>query len=139
MANSTVLPNTSAEYNATLLGIGGFSHVYRVTGSQTDVAVKVINKMDEKDYNFRHEVNGHLAFQRFDLAPRYLGTFQEGQSVALVMEYLPGETLKQVNKNGAPLELRLRGVQHLIEKLSTAWDFGLEHSDLKPANVVIST
>jgi serine/threonine protein kinase len=65
---------------------------------------------------------------------------QSGDTVALVMEYVPGETLAdRVLREGAvPLDESLDITKQICEALERAHEKSIIHRDLKPANVKVT-
>jgi serine/threonine protein kinase len=65
---------------------------------------------------------------------------QSGDTVALVMEYVPGETLAdRVLREGAgPLDESLDITKQVCEALEHAHEKSIIHRDLKPANVKVT-
>jgi Protein kinase domain len=66
--------------------------------------------------------------------------FAENDTVYLVMEYLPGETLENAVRQSGPLELS-RAVTvavQLLDALTQIHGAGLLHRDIKPDNIMLS-
>ena len=68
------------------------------------------------------------------------GAFRMGRSMAMVMEYVPGENLAQVVQRRGPLPISdaVRYVQQAALGLQHAADQGLVHRDIKPTNLVLA-
>ncbi|GAA3918488.1 serine/threonine-protein kinase [Litoribacillus peritrichatus] len=66
----------------------------------------------------------------------------DGEIHFLVMEYLDGETLDQIIKRSKPKGLKLDGAIKLLEQMSAALSYahksGIVHTDLKPANIILT-
>lgn len=59
----------------------------------------------------------------------------------LVMEYVPGESLRrflEVNPQGLPLETCLAVIRGVLRALSVAHEAGVIHRDLKPENILLT-
>ncbi|MGL5811646.1 MAG: Stk1 family PASTA domain-containing Ser/Thr kinase, partial [Nocardioides sp.] len=64
----------------------------------------------------------------------------DGETTYLVMEYLPGETLRDVIEREAPMppERALALIDPVLAALAVAHRAGIVHRDVKPENVLIS-
>ncbi len=70
---------------------------------------------------------------------RHIPRFFEGPSEDhnhLILEYIDGVALDVEIKRGVPLKELLGITVDVIGALKTAWEFGIVHKDVKPANVV---
>jgi serine/threonine protein kinase len=127
------------------LGEGGMATVYKAydTRLERDVAVKILRTEQFSPAQLEE------VLQRFDREAKSLGKlshpnivsildYGEYESVPyLVMEYLPGGTLKK--KLGAPLAWR-ESVGILLpvaRALAYAHQHGVIHRDIKPANILL--
>lgn len=126
------------------LGAGGMGVVYlgRSPGGR-DVAVKVVQGHYGRDAHYRARFRREVAAAR-----NVTGTFTaplldaapDARVPWLVMEYLPGLTLREAVEGYGPLPvdaLRLLAAA-LAEALVSIHRAGLAHRDLKPGNVVLS-
>jgi len=121
------------------LGAGGMGEVYRARDSRLDrdVALKVVAEGFARDPE-------RLA--RFDREARVLASlnhpniaaihgFEQSEGVPfLVLEYVPGDTLK----GPLPVADAMGVARQITEALIAAHEKGVVHRDLKPANIKIT-
>ncbi len=128
-----------------LIAQGGMSTVYRATDMRLErtVAVKIMNRSLAEDPGFvqRFEREAKAAARLSD--PHVVGVLDQGEYdglVFLVMEYVPGHTLRDVIRtHGALAPARALGVlDPVLAALSAAHDAGFVHRDIKPENVLIT-
>ena len=118
------------------IGAGGMGEVYRArdTKLDRDVAIKVVPQALAQDPErlayFEREAKVLAALNHPNIAQIY-GLEQR----ALVMELVPGETLK----GPLPLETALNYAKQIAEALEAAHEKGITHRDLKPANIMITS
>src|SRR6202162_998363 len=117
------------------IGKGGMGEVYRGRDTKLDreVAIKVLPHLlandPERLARFEREAKVLAALNHPNIAQIY-GLEQR----ALVMELVPGETLK----GPLPLETALNYAKQIAEALEAAHEKGITHRDLKPANIMIT-
>jgi Tol biopolymer transport system component/predicted Ser/Thr protein kinase len=117
------------------LGAGGMGEVYRArdTRLNRDVALKVLPEIFARDpermARFEREAQVLASLNHPNIAQLY-GLEER----ALVMEYVPGETLK----GPLALEEAIPLVRQIAEALEYAHERGIIHRDLKPANIKIT-
>jgi len=129
------------------LGEGGMATVYRAydTRLDADVAVKVIRRSAFAPDQLE------MVLKRFEREARSLAKLSHANIVGvidygeyegapyLVMEYLPGGTLKE--RLGKPMPIR--EAARLILPIARALDFahrkGMVHRDVKPSNILITS
>src|SRR5260370_17723967 len=117
------------------IGAGGMGEVYRArdTKLDRDVAIKVLPHLlandPERLARFEREAKVLAALNHPNIAQIY-GLEQR----ALVMELVPGETLK----GPLPLETALNYAKQIADALEAAHEKGIVHRDLKPANVMVT-
>jgi serine/threonine protein kinase/lipopolysaccharide biosynthesis regulator YciM len=69
---------------------------------------------------------------------KYIESIVEGDCIYVVMEYVEGETLEQMQEKGSlPLSQIQRYTFQLAEALEHIHSEGIIHSDLKPENIII--
>ncbi|MBI3470973.1 MAG: serine/threonine-protein kinase [Candidatus Solibacter usitatus] len=117
------------------LGAGGMGEVYRAKDTQLDrhVAIKVLHDALAQDPDrlarFSREAKVLASLNHPHIAQIY-GI--EGR--ALVMELVPGETLR----GPIPLATALEYAKQIAEALEAAHEKGIVHRDLKPGNVMVT-
>ena len=121
------------------IGAGGMGEVYRVKDTKLDreVAIKVlpvaVAQDSERLARFEREAKVLAALNHPNIAQIY-GLEESSGVRALVMELVPGETIK----GPLPLETALNYAKQIAEALEAAHDKGIVHRDLKPANIMIT-
>jgi basic membrane protein A len=127
------------------LGEGGMATVYKAFDMrlERDVAVKILRTEQFSPVQLEQ------VLQRFDREAKSLGKLSHSNIVSvldygehesipyLVMEYLPGGTLKQ--RLGAPLPWQeaVRVLLPVARALAYAHQRGIIHRDVKPANILL--
>ncbi|MFI5181688.1 MAG: protein kinase [Thermoanaerobaculia bacterium] len=126
------------------LGAGGMGEVWRARDSRLgrEVALKVLPTAFANDrermVRFQREAQLLAAFNHQNIAAIY--SFENVDGVQLlVMEMVPGDTVKQLLLQG-PLSLSraLAIARQTAEALDAAHGKGILHRDLKPANVKVT-
>src|ERR1700730_18198100 len=121
------------------IGKGGMGEVYRAKDTKLDreVAIKVLPSALARDperlARFEREAKVLASLNHPNIAQIY-GIEESSTGRALVMELVPGQTLK------VPLLLdaALRLAGQVADALEAAHDKGIIHRDLKPANIMIT-
>ncbi|HWU33034.1 MAG TPA: protein kinase, partial [Marmoricola sp.] len=125
---------------------GGMAVVYEATDLRLDrvVAVKVMHEPLADDATFvgRFEREARSAAKLSH--PNAVAVFDQGEdqgTLFLVMEYVPGVTLRDLIRREAPLppSLALRVIESVLAALSAAHSIGIVHRDIKPENVLLAT
>ncbi len=128
-----------------LLGEGAQGVTYEATDAEggRTVAIKrfdVRNARSWKDVELAERETRVLASLDHPLVPRYLGHFEEGGALYLVMEKVDGETLEAIRKRGGPLpEVEVRRFLACADRALTylhGRGAPVVHRDIKPGNVV---
>ncbi len=124
------------------LGEGGFAHVYEAWDSKLcrSVAIKRLKNIDgisgAKDMLREARLSSslkHAAFVKIHALEE-----DEGDTPSIVMELVPGRSLKQLLAEAPLSELQaLQIVQAIAEAMCEAHDSGLTHGDLKLSNLMI--
>ena len=127
---------------------GGMASVYEATDVRLDrtVAVKIMHPGmgdgsadDDFAQRFVREARAAARLSH----PNVVAVFDQGtdgDTVFLVMEYVPGQTLRDVIRAEAPLSPRraLALLEPVVAALAVAHQAGLIHRDIKPENVLIA-
>jgi Tol biopolymer transport system component/predicted Ser/Thr protein kinase len=117
------------------LGAGGMGEVYRARDTKLDreVAIKVLPSALAQDperlARFEREAKVLASLNHPNIAQIY-GIEER----ALVMELVPGETLK----GPLPFETVLNYARQIADALEAAHEKGITHRDLKPANIMVT-
>ena len=121
------------------------STVYLATDLRLDrnVALKVLHPHLATDDSFLDRLGREAKAAARLSHPHVVGMFDQGNDgplAYLVMEYIPGHTLRDVlNARGAlPPRLALAYLDAVVEGLGAAHAAGLVHRDVKPENVLIA-
>ena len=119
--------------------------VYRAhdTTLHRDVAVKVlpdaIARQHDRVARFTREAQLLAALNHPNIAAIY-GVEHAGDSLALVLEYVDGDTLAdRINRGPIPLPDVLDIAHQICRAIEAAHEKGVIHRDLKPANVKLTT
>jgi serine/threonine-protein kinase len=129
---------------ASRLGSGGMADVFCAEDQQLGrkVALKLLHRRFAEDpgfvERFRREAQAAAGLQH----PNVVSVYDRGShddTYYIVMEYLPGRTLKQLIRDEAPLD-PVRAIDITIQILKAArfaHRRGIIHRDLKPHNVMV--
>ena len=124
---------------------GGMASVFKATDQRLgrEVAVKVMHHGlgDEATFTQRFEREAHAAAQ---LNHRHVVSVfdqgMDGEITYLVMEYVPGRTLRDLMRDETPMKpaRALELLAQVLVALSAAHAANLIHRDIKPENVLIT-
>ncbi len=128
------------------LGSGGMADVYLAHDEvlDRDVALKVLSQRYAEDdgsvERFRREAKSAASLSH----PNIIYTYDQGETddgtYYIVMEYLPGGTLKEriVRKGALPPQTAVAVAIQIAEALEEAHRYGVIHRDIKPQNILIT-
>jgi serine/threonine protein kinase len=128
------------------IGAGGMGVVYlasdRVTGRK--VALKLINSALTESDTARERFLREGLIARDIRHQNVVAVYDVGEAGGqfyLVMEYLPGETLRRFllrySQQGSSVQASMMIVRNLLEGLGAAHVLGIVHRDLKPENIIL--
>ncbi|MDK1327347.1 Stk1 family PASTA domain-containing Ser/Thr kinase [Arthrobacter sp. zg-Y1143] len=132
-------------YVRSLIARGGMSSVYLATDRRLDrdVALKVLYPHLAADRGFLRRFESEAKSAARLSHPHVVGVLDQGitEDLAyLVMEYVPGRTLRGLLDERGSLSprLALALMDAVVEGLAAAHDAGLVHRDVKPENVLLA-
>lgn len=128
-----------------LIGEGGMALVYKAECSLLcrTVAIKVLRPQYASDSEFverfRREARAAASLSH----PHVVNIYDVGQEDGIdyiVMEYIPGDTLKNIIKREAPFPIRraLEYTRQIAEALHHAHQRNIVHRDIKPHNILVT-
>ena len=128
-----------------LIARGGMSTVYLATDRRLDrdVALKVLYPHLAADRGFLRRFESEAKSAARLSHPHVVGVLDQGIAdnlAYLVMEYVPGRTLRGLLDERGSLSprLALALMDAVVEGLAAAHDAGLVHRDVKPENVLLA-
>jgi len=150
MAKDKLIGTTIGKYVIVeSLGRGGMAEVYLAYQASLEryVAIKLMHTFlaDEQDFltRFQREARAMASLNHRNIVGVYDFDVQDGD-YHIVMEYVPGGTLKErlesLAKEGEklPLSESTRVALEVADALSYAHNRSMVHRDIKPANIMIS-
>ena len=126
------------------LGQGAHNLVYKGRHQQLDlpVVIKVIRHALSSDQGFREGLRRTAAVVSGASHPHIAQIYrveEQYRTMLVVMEYLEGETLREllVRRGHLPWTLAVNFLDQICQGLLFAHDLGVAHLDVRPANVFI--
>jgi serine/threonine protein kinase/alpha-tubulin suppressor-like RCC1 family protein len=141
-----LVPELTAEYLLIgEIGRGGSAVVYlaRDRELEREVAIKLVRAPlagdDESRARFGREARTAALLHHPNIVGVHAVKRLADGGLALVMQYVPGRTLKQILRRTGPLEFDQieRVLRDISAALSYAHDRGVVHRDVKPENIFI--
>lgn len=127
------------------LGVGGMGEVYLAhdTRLEREVAIKLLPPAFASDAErverFRREALALASLSHPNIATLHAIEPTPGGGLALVMEFIAGETLEsRLSRGGLPLAQACEHCAQVAEAIEIAHERGVVHRDLKPANITIT-
>jgi serine/threonine protein kinase/beta-lactam-binding protein with PASTA domain len=124
---------------------GGMATVYRATDTRLDreVALKVMHAELARDDEFVRRFIGEAKSVARLSHQNVVGVFDQGADgpfLYLVMEYVPGRTLKELLRDSGrlPAPVALEIIAGVLDGLAAAHASGIVHRDIKPENVLLT-
>lgn len=138
------LPETIGKYKIIeRLGRGGMGLVYKAEHPTlgTTVVLKKLMLKGEKTYRERFRREATLMMQlRHENIVGIFDHFKEANAYYLVMEYIDGKVVSELQSSASPLSAR--GAAWIIKQTSLALSHihsnGIVHRDLKPSNILVA-
>lgn len=138
-------PNIANYHGLELIGMGGFSRVYRARHVNTGraFAIKLVTVGSGERSNRFARFRRELMLCRELYHPHIVGLVDQGEVDGVpyaVFEYVDGVTLGELVRREGPLPAQrttdLMG--QVLDALSCAHGIGVVHRDLKPSNIMVS-
>jgi len=125
------------------LGSGGMGAVYRALPLEggLPVAIKVVDPSLGRDAVFRGRFEREARVSSELSHPnlvQVLAWGEESGMLYLVMELVPGQTLRQRLRDSIPVSEALAILKQMVDGMAHAHAHGCVHRDLKPVNVMIT-
>ena len=128
----------------TELGRGGMATVYLAHDNKfdTDVAIKVLNKEFVNNENIRKRFLAE-ARSMFKMSHpniiKVTDLIEDGDTVAFVMEYVEGETLKEyIERKGKLNDSEIKTIfSQMLDAVGYVHEQNLVHRDIKPSNFML--
>ena len=143
-AETAAPPKTIGPYRILeKVGVGGMGEVYKVVDEEGRVFAlkRLIRELvsDEGLARLRREASAASALEHPNIV-KFVTLVEHEGAPHIVMEYLEGQTLKQVlsGKRRLDVEDTLHVATQVAEALGCAHEKGIVHRDLKPGNILLT-
>jgi len=127
--------------NTKEIGGGNFGQVSRGTYFGTEVAIKQLLDVDDKDmHKYIEREMSTLRDMRHPNVVQFMGLCRRGTDIFIVTEYIPGGDLRHILKQEdkeMPWLLRARIAQDVAQAMTFLHSKGLIHRDLKSNNLLV--
>lgn len=128
------------------LGEGGMGAVYKAVDVmiEREVAIKMLRPEIAGNpdllQRFRAEAVTLAKLNHAGIATLY-NFMQHGENFFMVMEYVPGRTLEEVERERGALEWQTSVplFEKILDAVQPAHESGILHRDIKPANIMLTT
>lgn len=122
-----------------LLGKGGMGEVYCATDTRLRRTVAIKTSRNPLDPRLQREARAASALNHPNICTIHDIGEEDGHAY-IVMEYIEGQTLKEVIAAGAlPADLLVKTATQIADALEAAHGAGIVHRDMKPANVLLTS
>ena len=127
-----------------LIGAGGMADVFAATDTRLarEVAIKVLRSDLSKESSFITRFKKEALAAAGLSHPGIVAVYDSGEDPApyIVMELVPGQTLRELIKNERVIEPRraLEITAGILAALNYSHTNGIVHRDIKPANIMIT-
>ncbi len=128
-----------------LIGSGGMANVYKAVDRETKrtVAIKALKDefLEDQEFVRRFEREAQAAQTlSHDNIVRSHGVVSEGGGHYIILEYIEGQTAKEMLKEQGRFEARraIHIATQICDALTHAHERGIIHRDIKPQNVLIN-
>ena len=127
-----------------IAGSGGMGAVYKIEHIITRriEAMKLLPPGSSSDPDQVHRFEREIQVQARLHHPNIVGLYnavRDGESIALVMEYVEGESLQRMVEAGPlPVATAVDFASQVLSALGYAHEAGIIHRDVAPANIIIT-
>ncbi|MBR2178887.1 MAG: Stk1 family PASTA domain-containing Ser/Thr kinase [Selenomonadaceae bacterium] len=128
------------------IGNGGMAEVYRAQDNLLDrtVAVKILHAAYQNDTEFIEKFHREAKAAACMSHPNIVNIYDvgaDGEDHYIVMEYVPGSTLKKKIQDEAPLDIptAVHIAKDIADGLAHAHANNIVHCDIKPHNILMTS